>query len=143
MPGSIEQEREIERLACANYLGVKPELIDRVELTKDGGGHFTGLRVIIFIRTGRAVNEWIKEHLPAKQGPVDYGVLTPKQRDALLAKGKKLLRLRGDRYIDNTRQRPEEECYCWECGYIALEKEFLKENKCPNPDCPDPRMWDD
>ena len=70
-----------------------------------------------------------------------YGILTASQRNTLMSTGKKLLRLRGDVYIDDTRG-PEDE-YCWECGHIAPKEEFLKENKCPNPDCPFPKNWND
>jgi hypothetical protein len=58
------EQSEKEKLACANYLGIKPELIHRIETTEDGEGHFTGLRVIIDIPTGRQVRKWVEEHIP-------------------------------------------------------------------------------
>jgi hypothetical protein len=72
---------------------------------------------------------------------MNYGVLTHMRRDALISAGKKLLRLRGDKYVDDTKGPGDD--FCWECGHIAPKEEFLKENKCPNPDCPHPLMWDD
>ena len=53
-----------EVLACANYLGIDPARIANVETTQDGGGHFTGLKVVIHIPTGREVDSWVKKNLP-------------------------------------------------------------------------------
>lgn len=72
---------------------------------------------------------------------MNHGVLTLSQRNVLTDAGKKLLRLRGDVYIDDTRGPGDE--YCWECGHVAPNEEFVKENKCPNPNCPDPENWND
>lgn len=72
---------------------------------------------------------------------MNYGVLTTSQRNTLMSTGKKLLRLRGDRYVDDTRVPGDK--YCWECGHMAPKEEFLKENKCPNPKCPRPENWGD
>ncbi len=58
---------EQEVLACANYLGIVPGRISRVEATVDGGGHFTGLEVIIHISTGRQVSRWIRANLPKEK----------------------------------------------------------------------------
>ena len=72
---------------------------------------------------------------------VNYGFLTPSQRNALTGAGKKLLRLMGDMYIDDTKGPGDD--YCWECGHIAPQNEFLSENKCPNSNCPNPENWND
>ncbi len=69
---------------------------------------------------------------------MDYGVLTPRQRNSIRGK---LLRLKGDRYITDTRSPGDN--YCWECGHVAPNEEFVKENKCPNPKCPRPENWND
>lgn len=69
----------------------------------------------------------------------NYGVLDARQRNALIASGKKLLRLRGDVYVDDTRSPADD--YCWECGHEAPREEFTKENKCPNPKCLRPENW--
>jgi len=68
-------------------------------------------------------------------------ILTPEQREQREANGEKLLRLRGDRYVSNTLKKGE--TYCWQCGYIAPREDFLKENRCPNPSCPRPFLWND
>lgn len=56
------EEQEI--LACANYLGIEAETITKVETIQDGGGHFTGLDVIIHIRTERCIALWVAANLP-------------------------------------------------------------------------------
>lgn len=58
---------EQEVLACANYLGIDPKRISRVETTTDDGGHFTGLKVIIHVSTGRQVSEWVKTNIPKEK----------------------------------------------------------------------------
>ena len=60
MPNDRDEET---RRACANYLGIDPRHISKVEHPTDGGGHYTGLRVIIFIPAERThgrelVNRW-------------------------------------------------------------------------------------
>ncbi len=75
------------------------------------------------------------ETQPAK---INYGVLTPQQRNRIHGK---LLRLKGDVYVTDTRGPGDD--YCWECGYIAPNEEFVKENKCPNPKCLRPENWND
>ncbi|MFA4999623.1 MAG: hypothetical protein WC519_02780 [Parcubacteria group bacterium] len=37
---------------------------------------------------------------------------------------------------------PGDEC-CWECGFIAPVEVFWGRNRCPNPDCPHPKRWND
>jgi hypothetical protein len=59
--------KEQDVLACARFLGIKPEQISRVEVTTDGGGHFTGIDVLIHIPTGRQLGEWVKDHLPKEK----------------------------------------------------------------------------
>lgn len=58
---------EQEVLACANYLGIDPERISRVETTADGDDHFTGLKVIIHISTGRQVGAWVRSNIPKER----------------------------------------------------------------------------
>ena len=66
--------------------------------------------------------------------------LAPDQRERLKATGTKLLRLRRDRYVIDTRGPGDD--YCWECGHIAPEEVF-RENGCPNPECPKSTNWND
>lgn len=54
---------------------------------------------------------------------------------------KKLLRLKGDRFIPDLRGEGDD--YCWECGHIAPKGEFLKSDYCPNSECPHPEDWND
>jgi len=58
---------EQEVLACANHLGIDPKRISRIETTTDGGGHFTGLKVIIHVSTGRPISEWVKTNIPKEK----------------------------------------------------------------------------
>jgi hypothetical protein len=54
---------------------------------------------------------------------MEYGVLTPRQREALKAAGKKLLRLRGDVYIDDTRI-PGEMIIAGSAGILRPKENF-------------------
>ncbi len=45
--------------------------------------------------------------------------------------------------IDTGNVCPVGSDYCYICGHIAPAGDFLKNNTCPNPDCPDPGEWDD
>lgn len=70
MPNDIDEET---KRACANYLGIDPKLITEVQRPTDGGGHFTGLRVIIFITAPRThardfIDEW-KDREPQRTIP--------------------------------------------------------------------------
>jgi len=47
------------------------------------------------------------------------------------------------RGVWNGRLCPPGMDYCWECGYVAPYQEFLKNNQCPNPNCPHPKLWND
>ena len=33
--------------------------------------------------------------------------------------------------------------YCWQCGHVDWPEVFLAGNRCPNPSCPHPTLWDD
>lgn len=65
-----DKDEETKR-ACANYLGIDPKLINKVEHPTDGGGHFTGLRVIIFISAERThAREFVDYWKDRKPEPV-------------------------------------------------------------------------
>ena len=53
-------------LACADFLNINPNLISKVETTLDGGGHYTGLNVVINIRIDRHIRNWVTKNLPQK-----------------------------------------------------------------------------
>jgi len=73
--------------------------------------------------------------------PRHFGHLTEVNRDKLTEQGNKLLRLRGDNYVEDTRGSGDD--YCWECGHIASREKFAKNNKCPSSNCKRPENWDD
>lgn len=64
----MNKVKENELLACANHLGIDPKKISLIKTACDGGGHFTGLDVIIHISTGRNVNQWVQKNLPEEKG---------------------------------------------------------------------------
>lgn len=67
--------------------------------------------------------------------------LTPEQKKSLEENGLKLLRLKNDYYIQDTRKEGDD--YCVVCGCIAPKEKFLQNNSCPNPKCARPDFWDD
>ncbi|PIR41175.1 MAG: hypothetical protein COV31_02070 [Candidatus Yanofskybacteria bacterium CG10_big_fil_rev_8_21_14_0_10_46_23] len=56
-----------QKRACAKYLGISPNRISETKVNVDGGGHFTGLEVIISIYTGREVREFVDEYCPIEK----------------------------------------------------------------------------
>ena len=50
---AAETHDQRQLLACAYHLGLDPSRIDRVKLVIDGGGHYTGLDVVMHISPGR------------------------------------------------------------------------------------------
>ena len=65
-PSLIEQIRtattneQRERLACAYHFGLDPSRIAYIKTRTDGGGHFTGIDVVLHIDTGRRIDQFIK-----------------------------------------------------------------------------------
>ncbi len=56
---AAQTSEQRERLACAYHFGIDPLQISYVKTKTDGGGHFTGLDVILNIDTGRRVGQFI------------------------------------------------------------------------------------
>lgn len=45
--------------------------------------------------------------------------------------------------VPNNKICPAGMDYCWECGYTGYPGEFLEKDRCPNPNCPHPKLWND
>lgn len=54
-------ERMLE--ASAKHLSIDPQRITSVQASTDGGGHFTGIEVVIHISTGRRLGKWVDDKL--------------------------------------------------------------------------------
>ncbi len=117
-------------------IGVLCDLLEIVIIPEEDRN--TVITTVSELAAARGSHQVLGELLKNLKKPQMYGVLTPKERDGISGK---LLRLKGDRYVSDTRGAGD--VYCWECGHVAPKEEFLKENKCPNPDCPSPWNWND
>lgn len=73
-----DQEKDIA--ACANYLGIDPKKIHRVDTVWNGGGHDVGLDVVIRIPAYYSIGRFIDRWVPKPENP-DNESSVPQKED--------------------------------------------------------------
>jgi hypothetical protein len=85
-------------------------------------------------------------YLTAQVGYRLTGTAISQFQSALLARDMNIGVSRSIVLKDGTDTReycPAGKEYCYVCGHVDDVQVFLKENKCPNPECPSPDNWSD